>query len=227
MVRAAQGDIYLSDDGRMRLYHMGSAELYLEIEGREIKLEAEKSAEFLAVGLDRFLGLIASLDDSGRLHIYQQQIPVGVIETGLQLDESVRPSIAISHGGGSIFISDGQQILLLDSGGQVKKRLETHYTVGKLDCAPNGRLLVTGDIETNVIRVYNGADLTPTHQRHAVDVLAEAAQLQLIADLPPTNVALNTLTINNKGVLAFGLAGMICTGEIEQMDALPRLQKLL
>lgn len=119
-------------------------------------------------------------------------------------------------------MTDSQRVILINSNGQVRKRLETHYLIGKLDCSPNGQQLITSDMDSNVVRVYNGAELTPTHQRHAIDLLAEADQLQLMADFPPANVALNALTINNKGIVVFALAGVICASDITYMDVLPQ-----
>jgi len=82
-------------------------------------------------------------------------------------------------------------------------------------------------METNVIRAYSGSDLTPTHQRHAIDLLADATQIQLLADLPPAQVAVSALTVTSKGVIAFALAGVICISDMSHMTALPRPQKLL
>lgn len=222
LVRTPQAEIYTNEDGRTRLYYTGQADLYLEVDGKESKLETGNASAFVAIGLDRFLGLIAALDEKAALHLYQQLVPVGIFETGLCLDEDKRPQIAVSHGGGSIFVTDGQKLALIDPNGKVRKCIETHYFIGKLDCSPNGQHLITADAETNVIRVYKGAELTPTHQRHAVDLMAEADQLQLMADFPPANVAMNALTINNKGVLAFALAGVICASDITYMDVLPQ-----
>jgi hypothetical protein len=220
-VRVPQTTIFTSEDGRTRLYHTGQANLLLEVDDKESKLEIGQATSLLAIALDRFLGLIAALDETAALHLYQQQTPVGVFKTGLCLDDDLSPQIAISHGGGSIFLTDGQRIILMDSQGEVRKQLETHYLIGKFDCSPNGQHLITSDREANVIRVYNGADLTPARQRHAVDLMAEADQLQLMADFPPANVALNALTVNNKGILTFALAGVICTSDITYLDVLP------
>jgi len=226
IVRTPQAEIFTSEDGRTRLYYMGQTDLSLEINDKETRLETGKATSFVAIGMDRFLGLVAALDEKASLHLYQQHVPVGIFETGLCLEDDVRPQIAVSHGGSSIFASDSQHIVSIDPNGKVLKRLETHYMIGRLDCSPNGQHVITTDRETNVIRIYNGADLTPTHQRHAVDLMAEADQLQLMADFPPANVALNALTINNKGILAFALAGVVCASDLSYMDVLPHPQKI-
>ncbi len=224
-VRAGGAAIHTTEDGRMRLYHIG-ADLFLETEGKEIRLETGEVA-FIAVGLDRFLGLVAALDDNYRLTIYQQHIRVGIFEPGLQAGEYAQPVVAVANGGGAIFVSDGRQVALLDSGGRVRRRLNAHYFIGRLACSPNGRLIATSDAETGVIRVYSGVDFTPTHQRHALDLLQEATQIQLIEDIPPGAAGVAALSVHNSGDLAFAVGGMICATHVKQMTALPRPQALL
>ncbi len=213
------GELYLSGDGRIQLYQQGTG-LRLVTEGREELLET-RAAQFVTLGFDRFLGLIATLDDNGCLHLFQQATPIGVFNIGLQTRPETGYSIAVAQGGGSIFASDGQQIVLIDGEGQVRRRLLTHYPVSRMESSSSGRLLATCDAETNVLRLYNGTNLKATHQRHAEDLMAKAVQLQLIADLPPAQVALSTLAVSNKGIIAFALAGVICASSMDEMTALP------
>jgi len=227
VVNTPQATIYATNDGQMRLYHVGDCDLFLEIEGKEITLDSNGASDFHLVGLDRILGLVAALDAKGKLHIFQQHIPVGVFDLGLSLQPELPSGLVISQGGAAIYVSDSQQIVLTDAAGRARKRLDVHYFVGKIACSPNGKLLVASDLETGVLRVYNGGDLTPTHQRHAYDLLSHATQLQLLADLPPLNVAVTALAAGNDGLLAFAMAGVVCVTSLEQMDALPRPQRLL
>jgi hypothetical protein len=226
-VRAGNTSIYISADGRMRLYHDGGADLALDIDGNTVSLDAGDAGEFVALDMDRFLGLVGALDERGRLHIFQQHIRVGTFDLGLKPQPDLRPAVAIAYGGGSIFVTDGECLLLLDAGGEIQGRLRPHYFIGRMACSPNGRLLVTGDIDTNVIRGYSGGDLTATHQRHAIDLMADATQLQLLADMPPTSAALAGLAAANDGTLAFALGGVLCIATIANMNALPRPQRLL
>ncbi len=226
-IRTAQFALYTSDDGRMRLYRMAGDELLLEIEGQEVKIELTTKGEIAVLGLDRFMGVIAVLDSKGKLHIYQQHIRVGAFDLKLTLNDESQLSLAIASGGTAIFVSDGTELVIVDTAGQVKKRQKVHYYVGRIACSPNGKLLATSDPETGVIRVYDGADLMPTHQRHAMDLLQDASQLQLIADLPPFNAAPGTLAIDDKGRVAFSISGVICATELKHLDALPRPQVLL
>lgn len=220
-VTTSQGDLYLSNDGSFQLYHPGGAELVLARGDKEYTLKGGDAARFTVIALDRYLGLIGALDERGCLHLYQQENPVGVFDLRLQPHPENAPGLAITQGGGAIYATDGQQLVLVDADGQVKKRLMTHYTIGRLACSPNGRLVVTCDVETNVLRGYDGNSLSARYQRHAVDLMAQATQLQLIADLPPAQVAVSALALSNKGTVAFALAGVICTSEVTEMDALP------
>jgi len=226
-VRTAQASLYTTDDGKLRLYWMTGDELLLELDGKEVKLELKAKANLVALGLDRMMGAIAALDAKGKLHIFQQHISVGSFDLKLNLDEDSQSSLAIANGGSSIFISDGHEIVLTDTSGKVRKRQSVHYFIGRMVCSPDGKRLVTSDPETGVMRVYTGDDLQPTHQRHALDLLEDAAQLQLIADLPPFNAAPGALAIDDKGNIAFNISGVICATTVKHLAALPRPQPLL
>jgi hypothetical protein len=226
VVRAGGTTIHSTEDGRMRLYDVDGEELFLETDGKEVKLETG-DAHFVAVSLDRFLGLVAALDEQYRLALYQQHIRVGLFDTGLMADDEAQPGVAASNGGSAIFVSNGQEMALMDSGGRVRKRLSVHYPIGRIACSPNGKLLITTDAESGVIRAYSGADFTPTHQRYAMDLLEDAAQIQLIADLPPASASVGALAVDNQGVLAFAISGVVCVTAVEKMIALPRPQPLL
>ena len=146
---------------------------------------------------------------------------------GLPLLPDLYPGVAISRGGGSLFVTDGQVIILTDSGGKIRKKINTHYLARFMSCSPDGRYLITCDMDSGVIRVYDGQDLTLSHQRFAIDLVAEASQIQLLADLPSDTAAINTLTISNDGVIAFSMTGIVCVTNITHMDELPRPQSLL
>ena len=226
-VRTAQISLYTTNDGKLRLYWMTGDELLLELDGKEVKLEHKAKSNLVALGLDRLLGAIAALDSKGKLHLFQQHISVGSFDMKIDLNDDSQASLAIANGGAAIFVSDGHEIVLTDTSGKVKKRQPVHYFIGRMICSPDGKRVVTSDTETGVIRVYTGDELQPTHQRHALDLLQDAAQLQLIADLPPFNAAPGALAIDDKGNLAFNISGVVCATTLKQLDALPRPQPLL
>lgn len=218
---------HLSDDGRLRLYDLGNGALALDNDGVEIALDTGDAHSFPALVLDRLFGASAALDETGKLHIYRQHIRIGAFDIGLSPQPEMGVHLAMVRGGGTIYASDGASIVMVDSGGQVRKRLETHYNIRRLSCSPDGAYVATIDFDNGVLRVYNGADLTPTHQRFAIDLVADATQVQLLADLPPTFVAPSTLACDDSGRVAFSMAGVVCVSHLARMDALPRPRPLL
>ncbi|WP_347259140.1 hypothetical protein, partial [Methylocaldum sp.] len=57
-------------------------------------------------------------------------------------------------------------------------------------------------------------DLTPIRQRFAIELVAEAFQVQLLADMPPVQAALSALALADDGLLAFAMSGVICLTDI-------------
>jgi hypothetical protein len=220
-------DIYLSDDGKLRLYQVGEADLFLEMEGTEYRLEVENARRVVALDLDRALGMIAALDDTGKLHLYQQNIRLGVFDMRLSITPDQRPAVAIARGGGSIYVTDGHQLVLTDSSGAIQQSLELHYEVGRLACSPVGGMLAISDTSAGVIRLYRGEDLQLTHQKFAVDLVANATQVQLMAELPPLGATVSALAAYARGMVAFAMSGVVCVSEVGYMDALPQPRPLL
>ncbi len=219
--RAPQAAIFLSADGSTRLYYTGGTDLYLEIDGKESKIETDAKPRFIAIAMDRASGLLAALDADAKLHLYKQHVRVGVFDTRLEIDEEFRPVLIVSADGTALFVSDGKRITVFDASGQIRQHLTAHYTLGAINSSPNGRRFVTSDLDANVIRIYDGS-LTPTHQRFAVDLLAEAKHAQLLSSASTTSAALGPLAINNKGVLAFAIAGTLCVTSLSKLKAHPK-----
>jgi hypothetical protein len=215
--------LYTSADGRAYLLHQHGGDLFYGSQGKETRLPRDPDTRFVAVAFDRSLGLVAALDTTGALHLYEQQIRIGAVDIGLASDEDWMPSIAIAYGGTPILCSDGRSIVLADATGKVQKRLTLPYQAGMLICSPDGQHVAVADAETGVIRVYSGADLLPTHQRFASDLLVEARRVQLMAGSAGSSTALSALAINNKGILAFAMSGVVCVTNIARMAVLPRV----
>lgn len=216
------GGIHLltTEDGKIRLYHLSGQELVIEVGSKESPLEIDTEARITAVDLDLALGLVAVLDQRARLHIFQQRIRVGAYETGLSLDNEFTPLIFVPHGGKHVVVTDGQQIAIFDATGKARKRLELHYPLGVAASSPDGKLLATTDAETGVLRVHDTDDMTLAYQRFAIDLAADARRLNAGAGAqPPTNLP-GTLAVSNRGVLAFGLGGLLCVTSVSKMKAL-------
>lgn len=225
--RVKRSNVYLTDDGKLRLYRLSDQELLLEVNAEVFRLPLQGAERVVAVDLDRALGMVAALDERCRLHLFQQNVRLGTFDLGLQADPDLRPRIVISRGGGSIFATDGHHIVHADSSGQVQKRIETHYYISRLACSPNGAIVVSSDIESGVLRIYQGTDLAISHQRFAIDLVAQATQIQLLADMPPIGTAISSMAVNNEGVLAFAMSGVVCVTDQSFMDELPRPRTLL
>lgn len=221
-VRVGNTTVYSMLNGDTRLYRTDDGQVLLARGDREIRLEIDSGAPIQTVALDRTTGLIAILDKIGKLHIFQQHVRVGGFETNLNVRDDLQPELVIADGGASIFATDGEQIILLESSGRVRERLPLHYTLGVLACSPDGKLVVTSDIEASVIRIYSGADLKATHQRFAVDLLVDAKRAQHSPDSPTPGTVLSALSVNNKGVLGFALSGTICVTNLARLKSLPR-----
>jgi len=220
-MRTPRTSIWQSGDGKTRLYQTAPAELFLEIDGKEAKLEVDAEKGFSAVALDRATGLVAALDASAKLHIYRQHVRVGIFDAGLQPDEEFRPVLVVAPDGNALGVTDGRALALVNPDGEIRKRLELHYRLGALNCSPDGKRFVASDLDSNVVRVYD-EELNQTHQRYAVDLLAEAKKSQLLASSAMATAALGPLAISSKGVLAFALSGMICVTSLARMKAQPK-----
>lgn len=218
--------LFQSRDGRLRLYHFMDGSLILEVEGRHIALDREEDGRFLAAGLDRALGLVAAVDNKGMLHMFQQHIRVGSYDLGLSLGVDARLNLQMPDGLGRLLVSDGERVFLVDSAGRVMHSVTAHYAVGPIAISPNGQHILLGDIDDNLLRVY-GAELHPTHQKYAIDLVAAARQVQLLASLPGRKAGLSAVDISDRGSIAFALGGVICVTDLKALDVLPQPRQLL
>lgn len=226
-VRTRTTEIFATDDGKLRVYKLADDTLTMETDGAEEPIELVGAERFLAMDMDRALGTVAGLDETGKLHIYRQNIRVGSFDVGLQAEMDVRLAVQLSRGGSNIYVTDGRQLVSLDANGKVLKTLATHYFVGQMACSPGGGMLVTSDLDAGVLRAYRGETLTLTHQRFGIDLIAHAQQIQLLADLPPMGTAVSALAAYSRGILAFAMSGVVCVSHVEQMDEVPRPKTLL
>jgi hypothetical protein len=220
-------DIFSTDDGKLRIYHQQDERLFIETEGEEEELRLVGGERLIAMDLDGALGVFVGLDEKLRLHIYQQNIRVGAFDLGLKADEDLQAAVCISRGGDMIFASDGRRLVAVDTGGNRKKKIETHYVIGRLACSPAGGMVLTSDTEAGVLRAYKGENLVLTHQRFAIDLLETANELQLLGDLPPLGSSITAIAAHGKGLLAFAMGGVICVSDVSEMDEVPRPKPLL
>jgi hypothetical protein len=220
-------EVFSTDDGKLRIYRQQDERLFIETEGEEEALSLVGGERLVAMDLDGALGVFVGLDENLRLHIYQQNIRVGAFDVGLKNEGDLRAQVCISRGGDIIYASDGQRLVAVDTGGNRKKKIETHYFIGRLACSPAGGMVLTSDIESGVLRAYKGENLILTHQKFAIDLVAAATQVQLLADLPPTGTAVSAIAAHTKGILAFAMGGVVVLSDVSMLDEVPRPRTLL
>jgi hypothetical protein len=218
--------LFLTDDGKTRLYWDRGAELVLDQGGIQNLLPVDNIPHFLAIEFDRQLGTVAAITVTGEVALYQQDILLGTWDVGLSPSAERRVGLAIARSGQAVFATDGRTLVSLNQNGYVKKHLEAHYDIGMIACSPNGQVLATTDNESGVIRLYRGDDLQLTHQKFAIDLVAHAQQLQLLAEMPPVMTAVTSMALYNAGIVTFAMAGVICVTHSDHMDALPRTKAM-
>ena len=220
-IETPSGPLLMTEDGGVCLYRADNKNLRLWADGRETTLDRGSAESFSAVVLDRLMGLVVAADNEGRIHIFQQHRRVGSFEFGLDVEPFMPYQLAVSHGGGAIYICDGQRIVALDSAGRQKQTYRLPYDVRQMTCSPDGKLVATSDTDIGMIRVYRASDMTLIRQRFAIDLILHATQVQLMAEIPPRYAAPTSLQINNNGLIALAMAGVVCLTDLDHLDQIP------
>ncbi len=216
VVQGSRLTLYTTADRSVQLIRQSNL-FTLSVSGNEAPLEIEPDADIVLISMDRAGGLLVFLDRLGRVHIYQRRVRIGIFDTDLAIGSDSFPQLVIPDGGASIMVGDGQQIVMLEPSGRIRRRFVTHYAYGVLACSPDGRLLTASDLDSGVIRVYNASNMLLTHQRFAVDLLVDAKRAQLLPVSESTSAAIGTLAITNKGALAFSTMGLVCVSNLSRM----------
>lgn len=214
--------VYLDCTARLRVLISDEGEIIIARGPDEEKIAVRAA---LSVGLDRASGHIIILDAEGNVRICDQSGALSQPIPEITVEPGARTALAVVESGAG-YIASERTLLRLDRQGKLSARTELHYSIGQFACSPDGHLLACADLETNVLRVYSGDHLTPLYQGHAVDLMAKTTQLQLIADLPPARAAISNLAIDNRGVIAFALAGVICVTAVDEMRQMPPLHQI-
>lgn len=216
--------LLLTDDGRARLYWDHERSLTLVDEGNRFSLDTDGARHFVALDFDRELGTTLALADDGRVHLFQQEDKLGVFEVGLAPSADRRAAVAIASGGQTLFVSDGQRLVVLNHNGRVIKQLDTHYEISLMACSPDGQVLGLTDNENGVLRLYRGQDLLLTHQKFAIDLIATARRSQLLEEMPPLTTAVNSIALYTAGTVVFAMGGVICATHADDFNRLPNVR---
>ncbi len=214
-LEAPQISIYTTRDRKTRLYREPNGAVYRMQDGRESKLDLPLDVQALVMAHET--GRVAALDSAGMLYL-DSSTPT---QLALQPSLSGALLLAIAHAGEMVFASDGRRLIALDGQGRVLSTAELPYLIGMMACAPDGRSVVASDVDTGVLRAFDGRTLKQTHQRWAIDLIASAQQLQLIADFPPLTASLSALTVGEANTIAFAMSGVVCVTHTESMARIP------
>lgn len=229
-VRARETAIYTSQDGSVRLFRPPSGALLVQSIGNAAPLELPPSTPILSLAMDRALGLIALVDETGHLYLYQQHMRVGRFDVGLKPQPDLPTVLCVPESGATLFACDGARLVQVEPSGRVRRRLELYFPAGMIACAPDGRTVAVSDLESGVLRIYNVHpavnDFVPTHMSFAIDLLADAKRAQLLPISSVSGAAVGALALNNRGALAFSLSGVVCVTNISRMQMLPKTQPM-
>ncbi|MCU0497507.1 MAG: hypothetical protein MUF87_09170 [Anaerolineae bacterium] len=209
--------IYTTPTGQTRLFQTATNLIIKSLDHPEVPLEIKSNAAFRLIHLTD--PLLAALDQKGKLHLYRQTRRIGTYDIGIKLKPDSLADLAVTPT--LILVSDSTQIVQVSFTGKVMRQLKTHYVIARMTASPNGRYLITSDLETGVLRIYDGQTLQVSYQRFAIDLISKAPKVQLLADIPPETMALSALTIDDQGTVAFAISGVICVAQLEEFDRLP------
>ena len=211
--------IYRTEDGRIRLVHFtGGRLLWI---GEEDDRALTFAEDLVVIDLDRTSGRAATLNSGGRLDIYQCGDLLSSFDIGLRINPFEAAGLAICGDGEKVYLTDGRQIVFLDLPESLTRKINIHYGLGAIALSPDGKTLFCSDNGAGLIRAYRGNDLAQTHQRFAQDLISEAHQVQLMADLPPASIAISAMAAGENGLIAFAMSGVICVTHIERLTSLP------
>lgn len=221
VVRLPNLTIHTTHSGHQRLYEDGHG-LWVQLNGApEIPL-LNDTMPLVSIAADRQVALIAVLDEKGMLTIYQRNYLVGRFDIGLKPQWGILPELVLADNGAAIFASDGEHLIRVTNAGRVQQVRPMPYGIGKIACSPNGIYSATTDPETGIIRIYTSATLIFSHQKFAIDLYADAKAVQLLADIATPRVAVSALALDNKGILAFAMDGIITVSHLRAMHDISR-----
>ncbi len=108
----------------------------------------------------------------------------------------------------------------------MRVRFTASSAVGLAACSPLGNLVILGERDQPFVQVYD-ADLRLLHRGNVRDVLEHVQPLQLMPRPPALEAQLRGLAIDDDGVFAFALGGVICCAHIDLLPDVPYPRPLL
>jgi hypothetical protein len=213
--------VYSTYDGRLHLCWRRGGSLLVDMDGQRTTLPRNGDAPVVAAGLDREFGMVAVLDDAGRLHIYQQSVYVGAF--ALDPRPHGHPAVMLPDAAGLVLVADANWLQVVGAGGDLQRKLALPAAFGRATCSPDGSQIVISDHTT--LHVYT-AELTLVRQGALLEVLERAQPVQLLGGLPLPDVPPEVIAVGNDGTLVFAVTGVLCVSHVDTLPALPQPRPL-
>jgi len=220
-VTARRGlDVCQTEDGLWRLLVNGAGALSWRLGADPQVIRLAQQARWILVDFQPREGLWCVLDEQGRRHLYRRDQALNISAASPLRVESGVLALALADDG-RCFACDGRLLVVWNAQGQAEQH-PLAFTANRLAISHDGARLALADQENGVLRLYRTLDGTQTHQKTAIDLMARATQLQLLADLPPSRSAISGLALSSsadQGWLAFSMVGVVAVVAFNELDS--------
>lgn len=218
------GSVLISHDGRFRLYWDNVQGLLLDSDDAQTALPRHDDALVLSVGLDRELGTIGLVTQSGMVEFYQQHVYVGgYVFAGS--DDGAPVAIALPDAAEAAVVFFEHSISSVDLSGRVRHKTALSFSLGSGVCAPSGEVLAASDRLTPIVRIYDG-ELIAVAQGDVRDVIASAHPLHLMARGPRLGTSVDAIALADDGTFVFAIDGVVCCSHVTYLPELPHSRTL-
>ena len=219
-VAARRGlDVCQTRDGLWRLLVNGAGAISWRLGDDPRVIRLADAERWVLVDFEPQRGLWCALDEHGRRHLYLRDSLLHISAPSPLRVQSGVLALALACDG-RCFACDGRLLLIWDAQGRAAQH-SLAFTANRLAISHDGARLALADQENGVLRLYRTQDGTQTHQKTAIDLMARAAQLQLLADLPPPHSAVSGLALAHdaeQGWLAFSIGGVVAVVSFSELD---------
>jgi hypothetical protein len=188
--------------------------------GRISQLDLPAGTSITGAGMDRTGETVALLGSAGTLWLFRGHLGVAEIALPLQPTALNPLHVFVPDAGGSVTVSDGQTIIVYTASGTVKSTFTIPYLFGTPAFSADGRQVALADLESGVIRIYNAASMMLTHQRFAIDLLADSKKAQLLPVEISGAGAVGAMALTGKGAFAFAVLGSVCATSLARFKAM-------
>lgn len=218
------GSVLVSYDGRFRLYWDHAQGLLLDSDGAQMALPHHHDTPLVAVGLDRELGTIGLVTQSGMVEFYQQHVYVGGYEVAGP-DDGAPVAIALPDAAGVAIVFFERSVAIVDLSGRVRHKAALSFSLGSGVCAPAGEVLAASERLTPIVRIYDG-ELAAVAQGDVRDVIGSTQALHLMPRDPRPGTTVDAMALADDGTFVFAIDGVVCCAHTMDLPELPHSRTL-